>query len=251
MRSDLRTSYEEKIRRAHGIHFLSDKPADFLEIWASVKNLTMLSRERLYNYWSAVNFVCERGIPGDIVEVGVWAGGGIISSAKCIQNWENVSGKSDAYRDRLVLGYDTFKGHPRPDDDEVDIWSKSQVEVYEDTRKSGWASVSLETVTANLSAHLQSLDWTRLVEGPCEETLHDHLPKRAAVIHIDVDWYQPTLESLRCLWPTLSVGGVIILDDYGHHSGARRAVDEYFSQQALPPFFSHIDYSCISGVKVA
>ncbi len=66
-------------------------------------------------------------------------------------------------------------------------------------------------------------------------------------MRIDVDWYLESKVSLENLYPMLVTGGIIILDDYGHHSGQRKAVDEYFENKQIK--FSYIDYSCISAVK--
>ena len=63
--------------------------------------------------------------------------------------------------------------------------------------------------------------------GPVEETLPAAAPERIALLRLDTDWYESTRHELEHLYPRLSTGGVLIVDDYGHWDGARRAVDEY------------------------
>ena len=60
-----------------------------------------------------------------------------------------------------------------------------------------------------------------------------NLPKQIALLRIDTDFYDSTLVALVNLWPMLSSGGVLILDDYGHWDGARKAVDEWLAENGL------------------
>ena len=66
---------------------------------------------------------------------------------------------------------------------------------------------------------------------------------RIALLRLDTDWYGSTLHELTHLFPLLSKGGVLIIDDYGHWQGARKAVDEYFESLGIVPFLSRIDYT--------
>lgn len=88
-----------------------------------------------------------------------------------------------------------------------------------------------------------------LIKGLCQETLPGSAPRTIAVLRLDVDWYEPTLVALRLLYPRISSGGVCIVDDYGHHSGARQAFDEYFGESLRSKVFN-TDYSCISFQKI-
>jgi O-methyltransferase len=88
-----------------------------------------------------------------------------------------------------------------------------------------------------------------LVEGRVEETLPGGAPAEIALLRLDTDWYESTKHELEHLYPRLSPGGVLILDDYGHYEGARRAVDEYFEAEGGRPLLSRIDYTGRIGVK--
>ena len=71
------------------------------------------------------------------------------------------------------------------------------------------------------------------VRGPVEQTIPDEAPEHLALLRLDTDWYESTRHELEHLFPRLVPGGVLILDDYGHWDGARKAVDEFFA--ANPP----------------
>ena len=63
------------------------------------------------------------------------------------------------------------------------------------------------------------------------------------MLRLDTDWYESTRHELEHLMPLLQAGGVLIIDDYGHWQGARRAVDEYLDRTGMPLLLSRTDYS--------
>jgi len=100
-----------------------------------------------------------------------------------------------------------------------------------------------ETVYKNLLTTGYPEERIHMVRGPVEETLPQQAPERLALLRLDTDWYESTRRELVHLYPRLSDGGVLIVDDYGHWSGARRAVDEYFGQVGSRTFLSPLDYT--------
>ncbi len=86
------------------------------------------------------------------------------------------------------------------------------------------------------------------VEGKVEETLNENIPEKISLLRLDTDFYESTKKELEILYPKIQSGGVIIIDDYGHWKGCKKAVDEYFSDKKNI-FFQHIDYSGLIGVK--
>ena len=88
-----------------------------------------------------------------------------------------------------------------------------------------------------------------VVRGAVEETLPGHAPDRLALLRLDTDWYESTRHELQELYPRLATGGVLIVDDYGHWEGARRAVDEYFAGAGPAPLLQRIDYTGRMAVK--
>jgi hypothetical protein len=84
-----------------------------------------------------------------------------------------------------------------------------------------------------------------------EETLPERAPDRIAVLRLDTDWYESTKHEMEQLYPRLSPGGVLLLDDYGHYEGARRAVDEYLAARGERLLLNRIDYTGRVAVKPA
>lgn len=68
-------------------------------------------------------------------------------------------------------------------------------------------------------------------------------------MRLDTDFYESTKNEIEVLYPKLSIGGVLIIDDYGHWQGSRKAIDEYFKQNPKKPFLQYIDYTGRMGVK--
>ena len=110
---------------------------------------------------------------------------------------------------------------------------------------------SLDDVKENLKMYSQNknLDDVKLIMGKVEETLsiNSNLPNEITILRLDTDWYESTKIELDILYPKLVNGGVLIIDDYGHWKGARKAVDEYFFGKKVIKNF--IDYSCRMIIK--
>ena len=82
-----------------------------------------------------------------------------------------------------------------------------------------------------------------LIKGMVEETLPAQAPERLALLRLDTDWYASTKHELEQLYPRVSPGGVLIIDDYGHYEGARNAVDEYFASRGEHVLLQRIDWT--------
>ena len=93
----------------------------------------------------------------------------------------------------------------------------------------------------------------RFIKGDVVETLavRSNLPPRVAVLRLDTDWYASTKAELEVLYPLLTRGGSLLIDDYGHWEGARKAVEEYFGSltPAERPLLHFTDYTGRAGVK--
>jgi O-methyltransferase len=84
-------------------------------------------------------------------------------------------------------------------------------------------------------------DRVHFVQGKVEDTIPNVVPESIALLRLDTDWYSSTLHELQHLYTRLVPGGVLIIDDYGWWEGARKAVDEFFSQHDAPPLLNVID----------
>jgi hypothetical protein len=87
------------------------------------------------------------------------------------------------------------------------------------------------------------------VRGRVEETLSAPVPDTIALLRLDTDWYESTKHELEQLYPRLVQGGVLIIDDYGHWQGSKKATDEYFAVSSKPISFQRLDYTGRIAVK--
>jgi hypothetical protein len=110
--------------------------------------------------------------------------------------------------------------------------------------------VPLEDVRHNLSSVGYPNDRIKLYKGRVEETLPNSAPSEIALLRLDTDWYESTHHELVHLYPRLAQKGVLIIDDYGHWEGAKKAVDEYIIDNNLPLFLNRIDYTCRLAIKI-
>ena len=211
------------------------------------RRYTMTSAERLAALCDAVRYVAQQRIPGDIVECGVWRGGSMMAVARTLLQ------VGDAGRNLHL--FDTFEGMTDPGDLDVAADGRPARELLRGTertdpgRDSPWCYAPMAEVDAAMRGTGYDPARIRLVRGRVEETLPRQAPERIALLRLDTDWYESTRHELRHLYPRLSVGGVLIIDDYGHWQGARRAVDEFIAQQAAPLYLHRIDYTGRCAIK--
>lgn len=227
---------------------MGDADPGFFPHYERCRNYSMTSWQRLYSLYSATKYLVSANIPGDFVECGVWRGGSMMMAALTLV----ALGQTDR---RLFL-FDTFEGLPKPDEKfDVDVWGNSGLEAWEPHRKSDtssdWAYASLEEVRANMESTGYPMDKVFLVKGMVEVTLPSSAPANIAMLRLDTDWYESTRHELEHLYPRLSKSGILIIDDYGHFLGARKAVDEYLKKVAAPPLLTRVDYAGRIAIKTA
>lgn len=211
-----------------------------------ISKATRYSMTGIVRMWAliqAFNHVQENNILGDYVECGVWQGGNLILLS---QLQESIGAN------RTIYGFDTFSGMTTPTHYDVDYRGNLAGEVMQrvtkiDGEKSIHALASLALVKSNL--HENNAKNIKLIEGDVAVTLSElkNLPEKIAILRLDTDWYESTKVELETLYPLLEPGGVLIIDDYGHYSGARKAVDEYFKGTGV--WMHYVDYTCRLIVK--
>jgi hypothetical protein len=148
---------------------------------------------------------------------------------------------------RTIYGFDTFSGMTTPTGLDIDYRGNlagemMQSETKIDGENSIHCAASLALVNINLLEN--NAKNVKLIEGDVAVTLSQpkNLPEKIALLRLDTDWYESTKVELETLYPLLEPGGVLIIDDYGHFSGARKAVDEYFRNQEI--WMHYVDYTC-------
>lgn len=206
----------------------------------SLRPYTMTSAERLWSLLNAVRYVIDEGLPGDLAECGVWRGGSVMAMARALLDL--------GVTDRRIWLYDTFAGMTDPTEADVEAGTGVTAAQMLATTDAGdgnnvWCIADRNDVEANVRSTGYPTGMFRFVEGDVAVTLRESVPDSIALLRLDTDWYESTRIGLEVLYPRLAVGGVCILDDYGHWQGARTAVDEYFADAGHRPYMHPIDYS--------
>jgi len=217
--------------------------ADFLSVFRKSKPYTMTSIERMYSLYTAVKYAIKNDIPGDFVECGVWRGGSSMLIAHTLAHLGATH--------RKIYLYDTFEGMSDPTEADRDFTGRNAAEMLEQSKDrketSVWCLAGIEDVTQNLFSTGYPRENLVFVKGKVEDTLPGTSPEKIALLRLDTDWYESTLHELVHLYPLLQKDGILIIDDYGHWEGCRKAVDEYFANKKL--LLNRIDYTGRIAVK--
>lgn len=225
-------------------------PPDFdewtIELFNRVRPFTMTSCERVFALCTAVEYLVSSRIEGSIVECGVWKGGSMMAAASTLLRL-GVS-------DRDLYLFDTFEGMPTPGHEDVNFRGVSASDLMDRAANMPaariWGRSEQVEVEQNVLSTGYPKDRINLVKGRVEETVPAFAPERIALLRLDTDWYESTRHEMEHLFPRLAVGGVLIVDDYGHWKGARKAVDEYVAARGAPLLLNRIDYTGRIAVKV-
>ncbi len=176
---------------------------------------TMIGSKRLDNLQYCVEQVLADKIPGDLIETGVWRGGATILMRAIL--------KSYGVGDRLVWVADSFAGFPLPDTQKYPF---DNIMVFLHHDQFGIFNVSLEEVKANFDLYGLLDEQVRFLKGWFKDTLPTAPIRQLAVLRLDGDLYESTSDALTHLYPKLSVGGYIIIDDFNIGS-CTQAVSDY------------------------
>lgn len=215
--------------------------------YVRTKNLTMTSNERLFATLLACKHVVESGVEGDFVECGVWRGGNALIAAAIFRSGGHP---------RRVFLFDTYQGMTMPGAIDMSFDGKSSRPIFDASQQrdhNAWCYASLEEVKGHFRDAELLTDNVKFIQGDVVETLRnlELVPEKIAVLRLDTDWYESTRAELEILYPRLSLGGVLIVDDYGHWGGAKKAVDEYFERTGNRPFLHYSDQTGRVGIKTA
>ena len=224
-----------------------DIKQDVIDIISKAKPFTATTYERMIALIEAVRYIIKYSIPGDIVECGVWRGGSIIAIIETLKQM-HVNNKD-------IYCYDTFEGMVKPGEEDIClINSKKAFEEYEslkiDKNSSHWYCATLDEVKRNVYSTNYSPEKIHFIKGRVEDTIPLQTPSEISLLRLDTDWYESTKHELNHLFPRLAKGGVLIIDDFGHWQGCRKAVDEYFKVNNTPIFLNRIDYSGRIAIKI-
>lgn len=219
---------------------------EFWEIYSLCSPYTMTSVERMYSLYASVDYILKNKIEGDFVECGVWRGGSAMLMAKMLSNRNIV--------DRKIYLYDTFEGMAEPSSHDLayngENASTQLADNVNDKENTVWCLADLNDVKNNLKKSGFSENNLVYIKGKIEDTVPSNMPEnKIALLRLDTDWYESTKHELIYLFPKLIENGVLIIDDYGHWQGCRKAVDEYIKEHKLPILLNRIDYTGRVAIK--
>jgi hypothetical protein len=225
--------YEDKPQVTFPIWgFVGLKPERFLRKWrewgrdAPSQAHTMIGLRRMSNIQYCVERVLAENVPGDLIETGVWRGGATIFMRAILKAYHVL--------DRVVWVADSFTGLPTADLEKYPIEAKLN-------SQAGQLSVSLDQVQHHFQVYDLLDDQVRFLKGWFKDTLPTAPIERLAVMRLDGDLYQSTIEALTYLYPKLSPGGYAILDDYFVHDSCRSAVEDYRTQNGITEEIVEVD----------
>jgi O-methyltransferase len=194
---------------------------------------TMVSVQRLENIEKCLKDILHNDVPGDLLEAGVWRGG------TCIFMRALLAAYGD--RQRTVWVADSFQGLPKPDP-----------ETYpQDGRDTLWGrlwqapelAIALQSVKVNFARYGLLDDQVRFLPGWFRDTLPSAPIDQLALLRLDGDLYESTIVSLDSLYAKVSLGGYVLVDDYGAIPACKQAVDEFRARHSIREPIRFVDWT--------
>ena len=207
----------------------------------TLEKISEIALSSTANQWSIIQslkHIKEKNVPGEIVECGVYKGGSLILICLIAQMLK---------LNRQIIGYDTFEeGFDKIS--EFDLSTKGKKIEKLSFEKNFFPSVD-DVLDIIKKFNIKENYFPKFVKGKTQETLllSENLPNSISFLRLDTDIYEPTADQLDKLYPKLSSGGILHIDDYGHCPGVKKAVDEYFKGHNI--WLHRIDYTCRLLIK--
>lgn len=189
---------------------------------------SMIGVKRMDNLQRCVERVLEDNVPGDLIETGVWRGGACIFMRGIL--------KAYGVTDRLVWVADSFNGLPAPDVKKYPQDANLHLEQYREL------AVSAADVQRNFERYELFDDRVKFLEGWFKDTLPKAPVKQLAIMRLDGDLYESTMDALASLYDRLSPGGFVIIDDYSIPACAQ-AVHDFRSTRNIGDPIEQIDWT--------
>ena len=194
---------------------------------------TMVGLARLANVRDLTVAALAGGVPGDLVETGVWRGGTTIFLRAILAALGDTN--------RTVWACDSFEGLPEADADRFPVDVPLRLHEHREL------AVGLEAVKANFARYGLLDDQVRFVPG----WFRDTLPKLAteldaiAVLRLDGDMYESTIDALTHLEPLVAPGGFVIVDDYHGIEACRQAVGDHRAAHGITAPLHDVDWTAV------
>ena len=191
---------------------------------------TMIGLNRLNNIENCIRSILKDNIPGDFIEAGVWRGGATILM-RAILKESNIT-------DRKVWLADSFAGLPKPD-------AHYNADQGDKLHKIKILSVTLDEVKNNFRKYDLLDEQVIFLKGWFKDTLPNALIDNIALLRLDADMYGSTMEALKYLYPKLTPGGFVIVDDYNAIPNCKKAVDDYRNKNHITAAIITIDKEAV------
>lgn len=220
------TIYDDDPLPSNGSGQFDPKLREFGWDWPS-KAFTMVGTRRLAHFRGLVEKAIRRGVPGDIVETGVWRGGACIMARAVLRAY--------GVTDRKVVACDSFEGLPPPDAASFPADEGSTFHEYSDL------SVSLERVKENFARFGLLDDQVIFIKGWFRDTMETVPSKEIAILRLDGDMYESTIDPLNHLYDRIPHGGWVIVDDYNVVPASKAAVHDFLDGRGIKVKIQEID----------
>lgn len=189
---------------------------------------TMIGLRRLDNLQACIDDVIANDVPGDLIETGVWRGGAVIFMRAVLKAHGDTS--------RTVWVADSFRGLPEPEADRTE-------DIEDALWKVPFLAIPLEQVRANFDRYGLLDDQVHFLPGWFEDTLPTAPIEQISVMRLDGDMYDSTMVALQSLYPKLSVGGYVIVDDYHAIRACKGAVDDFRVANGITDELQQVDWT--------
>ena len=188
---------------------------------------SMIGQKRMLQLQRAAESVIDRGVPGDFIETGVWRGGASIMLRAVLKAWDVT--------DRRVWVADSFAGLPSPDPERYPADRGDMLYGYPAL------AVSIEEVRANFARYDLLDEQVVFLKGWFRDTLPTAPITEIAILRLDGDLYESTMDALCALYDKVSAGGFVIVDDYGALANCRAAVTDFRRERGIDDRIHDID----------
>ncbi len=188
---------------------------------------TLIGLKRLNQLQTAVETVLAENIPGDLIETGVLRGGACILMRAILKAYQS---------ERTVWVADSFAGFPgeKPPEDPQKAWFAKR-----------------EVVEENFKRYQLWDPQVQILAGWFKDTLPSAPIQQLAILRLDGDLYESTWDALDALYPKLSVGGFVIVDDFYAFEVCREAVRDYRKAHSITDRIERVDPVCVFWRKTA
>ncbi|ATX81420.1 O-methyltransferase/demethyldecarbamoylnovobiocin O-methyltransferase [Mariprofundus ferrinatatus] len=218
--------YHDAPTKLNSIVEYDDELREYGWDWPTVAH-SMIGRKRMRNVRDLVESIIGNKVKGDLIETGVWRGGACIMMRAVL--------KAYGVTDRTVWLADSFEGLPKPNVEDYPADAGETFHEYEEL------SVSIDRVQENFRRYGLLDEQVKFIKGWFKDTLPGAPIDKLALIRLDGDLYESTIQPLDALYDKLSVGGYVIVDDYHVVKGCKAAIHDFFKKRDINPQLVEID----------